>query len=96
MQGLSLKSKLPYLYLDLYSLSLPKNNSNWTYAISNANIDLEKKFKRIISKVRDWKSNFIVISKIVPINIAESESFTSGGFTTYCGNIVGNMGRSTN
>lgn len=51
-------------------------------------MDVKKKFIGSLSKVLDWKSNFMVVRKIVPINVTKFDSFVSWGFTTLKGEAI--------
>lgn len=52
-----------------------KENSGQTYAISEDEMEVKKKFKVIFSKVQDLKSNFMVVTNTVRIGIVETDSF---------------------
>lgn len=62
-----------------------KGDSDLPYDFSKANIEVKAKFKSLLSKVRDWKANFLVVKKCLSVNITEDEAFTPWDFITHGG-----------
>lgn len=47
-----------------------------TYAFSNTNTEVKGKFKCFLSKVQDWKVNFIMVKESLLVNTIEIKSLT--------------------
>lgn len=62
-----------------------KGDSDLTYTFFSVDAKVKEKFTSSFSKVWDWKANFVVIKKSLPMNAIEAESFTPWGFTTHWG-----------
>lgn len=70
-----------------------KGDSDLTYVFSVADIEVKVKFKSSFSKVKDWKENFIVMTKFFATSAIEAKSLTPWGFTIYWVEILGNWGK---
>lgn len=54
------------IFKSMFTVST-KVSFDHTYTIFGADMDMKKKFRGSLSKVRDWKPNFIVVKKLAPI-----------------------------
>lgn len=60
-----------------------KGDLDLTYAFSRAIIKVKNRFKGSISKVHDWKENFVVVKKSLSTNATKVEAFTPWCFITH-------------
>lgn len=45
-----------------------KGGFDQSYALSGADSEVKDKFKGLLSKVWDWKANFVIVWRLVPYN----------------------------
>lgn len=71
------------LFRSMFTLA-PTNRGNfdYTYAFSGVDKGAKRRFKGLLSKVCNWKANFVVVWKQADIKLGEDTS-TPSGFTTH-------------
>lgn len=52
-----------------------KGDSDLTYAFFGVDIEVKAKFKSLLSKVRDWKVNFVIMKKSFSMNAVGFKAF---------------------
>lgn len=71
------------LFCSMFTLALVnKGNSGRTYALFGVDKEANGKFKSLLSKVCDWKVNFVMVQKWADIQLEEDTS-TPWGFTPH-------------
>lgn len=80
------------LFRSIFTMAI-KRVSYLIHAFSRVDMEVKAKFKGSLSKLRDWKANFIVVKKLIMMNAAKDEAFALWGFTTHEGEISINWGK---
>lgn len=59
----------------MFTMSL-KGTSNLTYTFLGVDMKVKAKFKGSTSKIRNWRSNFLMMKKCLLADVVEDETLT--------------------